>query len=128
MEKFYIKIHSFIDLITNSSTEIFMLDTQQTVEVIQQIISEKQREFPPEYEYGGNAYVGVADDWEIKEAFGYIDEEEAINYLKAKGYKIEKGEDLTNYICIKCERGYMNDRLKDFIKSTFNVVYHTTEG
>lgn len=105
-----------------------MIDDQQVIEVIEQIISEKEKEFPPEYEYGGKSYVCKADDWEIQEAFGYIDEEDAVKYLKAKGYKIEKGEDNSNYICIKCERGYMNDKLRDFIECTFNVVYHTIEG
>lgn len=133
MEKIYINIHSFIDVITNSSTEIFMLDSKKAADVIREIIKEKEIEFPPE-SYGscgssnGHAYVETAEDWEISDMFGYIDEEEAVKFLKAKGYKVTKTKKATNYICIKAERGYMNPGLKEFINETFNVVSHNTDG
>ena len=133
MEKFYLKVHSVIDVITNSSTEIFMLETKKTIDIIQEIITEVEREYPPET-YGvcngsaGHATVEITEDWEISEAFGYINEDEAIKYLKAKGYEFKKIENKNNYLCIKAERGYMNSGLRDFINKTFNVVYTTTDG
>ena len=128
MEKIIFKIHSFIDVITNSSTELFMLDTDKSIDTVREIIKEMESKYPPEY----GCYVGVdwADEWRIKEAFGYVNEEEAINYLKAKGYKIEVPKETNNeiYICISAERGGMHPLLHNFIFETFNVVYHTTEA
>lgn len=135
MEKFYIKKpHSFIDVITNSSTEIFMLDTKKTVSAIEEIIKEIEREYPPEYDFCGcghsNGYATVeeAHEWEIKKSFGYFDEDKAVNFLKALGYTVDKKEDAHQFICIKAERGYMNEGLKDFINKTFKVFYHTIDG
>lgn len=43
MQKIFIKIHSVIDVITNSSTEIFMLDTDIATDTVREIIQEKER-------------------------------------------------------------------------------------
>lgn len=38
MDKIIINIHSFIDVITNSSTELFVLDTEKSLEVVREIL------------------------------------------------------------------------------------------
>ena len=38
MDKIIINIHSFVDLITNSSTELFVLDTDKTLAVVKEIL------------------------------------------------------------------------------------------
>lgn len=134
MEKIIIPIHSFVDVITNSSTEIFMLDTEKSITTIEEMIKEVEKEYPPEYDFSGcghsSGYASVeeAEEWDIKEAYGYYDEEEVVKFLKAMGYTVEKNQDRQRFICIKAERGYMNEGLKEFINNTFEVVYHTTDG
>ena len=127
-ETFILTIHSFVDVITNSSTELFMLDTEKSVDVVRDIVKEMEKQYPPEY--NGYCFVNIVDEWEIKEAFGYIDEDEAIEYLRAMGYTVIKPETKPQpkYIKISCERGCMDDDLRDFINNTFTVVYHTTEA
>ena len=131
-EKIYIPIHSFVDVITNSSTEIFMLDTEKSIAVVEEMIKEVEKEYPPEYNncgYStGRASVEEAEVWDIKEAFGYYDEEEVVKFLRAMGYTVEKTGERQRFICIKAERGYMNEGLKEFINNTFNVVYYTFDG
>jgi len=40
MDKFIIPIHSMVDLITNSSTELFVLDTDKSLEVVKEILQD----------------------------------------------------------------------------------------
>ncbi len=40
MDKTIINIHSFVDLITNSSTELFVLDTEKSLEVVKDILQD----------------------------------------------------------------------------------------
>lgn len=42
-ERFLIKAHSFIDVITNSSTELFICDTDKTVEFVKEQLLELLR-------------------------------------------------------------------------------------
>lgn len=116
-----------VDLITNSSTELFVLDTEKAVEVVRGIIKEKEKEFPNHYAH--TIFVDLCEEWDLEEAFGYYDESDAVKFLESKGYKIEKPNKSVDikYIKIYFERGGMDDRLNDFIRETFNIVYHSTE-
>lgn len=40
MDKIIINIHSFVDVITNSSTELFVLDTDKAIETVVEILEE----------------------------------------------------------------------------------------
>lgn len=40
MDKIIINIHSLVDLITNSSTELFVLDTDKSLKVIKEILQD----------------------------------------------------------------------------------------
>lgn len=44
MKTYFLKLHSIVDLITNSSTEIFILDTNKTAELVYELIKEKCKE------------------------------------------------------------------------------------
>lgn len=118
-----------VDVITNSSTELFIIDTQQELDLVKSIIQEKEKEFPSEYSY--NVCVSIADEWDIKGMFGYIDEDQAIKYLKAIGYSVEPPQSEKNlqvrYITISCERGCMNPGLRSFIETTFSVIDYKDE-
>ncbi len=128
MIKIIIKIHSFIDVITNSSTELFVCDTDRSLEAVKGLVYEIERQYPNEYGHGLN--VDYTSDYELDEAFEYnINEEDAIKLLKAKGYKITKPKKKADkFISISAERGGLHPTVKDFIEKTFNVVYYTTES
>jgi len=128
MQKYIINIHSVVDVITNSSTELFLLESDKAVEVIREMVEEKEKEFPPEY--GHYVHVSKADDYEIESAFGYHDDDEIITYLKAKGYTVippKEDKSFNGFISISSERGGMDSSLHNFIIETFNVVHHTTD-
>ncbi|HKZ43146.1 MAG TPA: hypothetical protein VJ044_19465 [Candidatus Hodarchaeales archaeon] len=125
MEKAFINIHSFVDIITNSSTELFVCDTDKSVEVVEDLINEIQDKYPNEY--GHRLSVKLADEYEL----GYyldINDEEAIERLRRREYKIEEPERKSTYISISAERGGLDPRVMDFINTTFNVVFYTTEA
>ena len=125
MKKILINVHSFVDVITNSSTELFICDTEKSVEVVQSLINEIQKKYPNEY--GHNLSVSLADDSELANAFGY-DEKESVDNLRARGYKVEEPEKKPTYISISAERGGMDPQVMEFINTTFNVVHYTTEA
>jgi hypothetical protein len=88
-EIFIIDIHSFVDVITNSSTELFMLETDKSLELVREIVKEKEKEFPPDY--GHYVTVDYCDDYFLNEAFGWFNDEDienTIKYLEGKGYTI----------------------------------------
>jgi hypothetical protein len=129
MEKFVINIHSMVDTITNSSTEIFAIDTDQQLSVIEGIIREKEKVYPNEYGYGMS--VDFAEEWDIESIYGFYDDEDVIKYLKAKGYTVlppNENIKTNKLITIKVERGTIDPRMRDFILETFNVVYNDTDG
>ena len=127
MEKILINIHSFIDVITNSSTELFVCETDKALEVVRGLVFDMERQYPNEY--GHRLSVEAADDHELQEAFGYFEEEDAIKFLRGKGYKVEEPEkDRIPYISISAERGGLDPRVKEFIEKTFTVLHYTTDS
>jgi hypothetical protein len=132
MEKgitYIISVHSFVDVITNSSTELFVCDTEKSVEMVRQMVDEMQDMYPNEY--GHRLYTDVisSDDWRLQQIFDcYVDEEDCVKYLKAKGYKVEKlpQEEAAkcSYISISAERGGLHPKVKYFIESNFNVIHY----
>jgi len=120
--KFIVNVHSFVDIVTNSSTELFVLDIDKSLDLIEEIIKEKEKEFPCEYGYTISVYKG--DPY----SYCYIDNpindlEETLKYLRLKGYKIEEPETEKEIeaIIIECERGCMDKRMIKFIEETFNT-------
>ncbi len=125
------KPHSVVDIITNSSTEIFTIDDDRDLELIRDMIYEMEKKYPNVY--GHKLHVNFLQQWQLNEIFNvYSEPEDMISYLKALGYKVEPPEvpivDDTKYIAISAERGGMDQRLVDFINRTFNVIDYTSEG
>ena len=111
METIKIKIHSYIDLITNSSTEMFVVDQNYGIDVIKEAIEEFGQKHVGVYVHELGTY-----DWEL---------DEHVDYLKKRGYKII--EPMRGFkaheIHISAERGSMSDAFKKFILETFNGEY-----
>lgn len=117
-EKITIKIHSFIDLITNSSTEMFVIDNSKGIEFVKDIIEAK---FPKLFK---EIHIYEGEDeymWEFNE----YDKERSIRYLKKMGYTlIEPPQDFIPLsIHISAERGTMSEEFIKFIEKEFNGEY-----
>ena len=119
-EKIIIRIHSAIDLITNSSTEIFIIDKSNnvTVDIINAAIKEK---FP---DCDFKAYV-TSPEWFYEYDYNI---DEYIRKLRLLGYKIEAPKNIVEpeEIHISCERGEMSSEFIKFIRETFNGEYETS--
>lgn len=123
METIILKIHSTVDLITNSSTEMYTLDEQRDLAIVEEIIREKEREYPSDY--GRRVHIAYAETHDINRIFEYqYNEEEVSKYLRMLGYTVEKKENPQRFIIISCERGYIDYRLQQFIETTFKVIDH----
>jgi len=119
-EQITIRTHSAIDLITNSSTEMFIIDKSNniTVDIINAAIKEKF----PDCEL--RAYAGTPD-WFYYESDEEV--EEHVRRLRARGYVVAAPLEVTEpeEIQISCERGGMSTEFKKFIIETFNGEYDT---
>lgn len=51
MQKLIIKTHSFVDVITNSSTELFVTDQKKSLAQVKELIAVKWAEFSKLYEH-----------------------------------------------------------------------------
>ena len=116
---FIIDIHSFIDVITNSSTELFVCDTDKTVTEVTNLIRLKEKEWPNEYGYVFN--IEQEDVSEYDDIYSSYDIPNMIEYLEKIGYKIEAPIVPKQSITISIERGTMDRRLSDWIQKTFNT-------
>lgn len=129
-----ISIHSFVDVITNSSTELFVCDTDKTVEMVRVMVDGIQTRYPNEYGHWLSVTEMDPDDYMISEIFDVYgnNDEDMVKYLRAKGYKIEEPDKdhkpVSKYIQIAAERGGMDPRVKKFIEENFNVIHYTTEA
>lgn len=122
-----ISVHSFVDVITNSSTELFVCDTDKSVETVRAMVDEMQGKYPNEYGHTLHTDAMSTDDWRIQEFSGiYADEEDIVKHLEMKGYTVTKPTEkpVSKYIEISAERGGLDPRVKEFIESTFNVIHY----
>ena len=121
-EIFKINLHSVIDVITNSSTELFIVDKSYGLEFVTKLVKEKEAEFPAKYDYYNVDIYLDNPEW----GWNYFDTEEAIKILEAKGYKIVAPdvEVVPQSIIISCEQGYISEELKQYIIETFNAEYN----
>ena len=118
----YIKIpiHSIVDVITNSSTELFIIDKEKGVEMVQSVIDEAIKKFPAEYgNYTPTASLEHADHYQDN----WFNEEEVITFLKRKGYKVEAPENPQEpqVIVISWKRGDMSHDFIKFIEEAFDT-------
>lgn len=124
---FKVEPHSLVDLITNSSTEIFTIQTNKTVEVVKEMIDELQKKYPNEY--GHYLYTDIASDEDIKAIHGhqYWDLEPIIKMMEDLGYIITKNPNPPVFITLSAERGGLDLHIRQFINENFNVVDYDTE-
>lgn len=117
-EQITIKIHSFIDLITNSSTEMFVIDNSYGIEFVRDAIRAKFPELIDEFQI-------CLDTDQFLWEFNEYDKKRAIKYLKKLGYTlIEPAIDyIPMSIQIYSERGTMSDEFIKYIEEKFNGEY-----
>ena len=116
---FIIDIHSFIDVITNSSTELFVCDTEKTIMEVTNLIRLKEKEWPSEHGYKVN--ISQEDAAEYDDEFSSYQIESMLAYLEKAGYKIEAPAITKQCIIVSVERGTMDLRLSKWIQKTFNT-------
>lgn len=121
---FLIKIqpHSLVDLITNSSTEIFVIQTDKSVEVVREIIDDLQLKYPNEY--GHHLTTDIASEEDIKSIYGYeyANIETLTSMMQDLGYTVTKNPDSPIFLRLSAERGGLDFHVKQFIEKNFNVV------
>lgn len=120
-EFFRIKIHSLMDIITNSSTEFFIINKDFGLEYVSRLVKEKEKEFPCHYDESVSVHL---DNPEYYEGTIYgCDTEQAVKYLKSRGYTVipPEIEIEPEEIIVSCESGCMSEELKQFITETFNT-------
>lgn len=102
-ERFIVSAHSFIDVITNSSTELFVVESDKTVEVLERIV-----------EKIWNKTAQWWSDLEIKSI-------DTIN-IDADDWYSFKPEDGKQYFEISVERNNTTKEFREEIEKTFTVV------
>ena len=119
-EYFKIKLHSIVDVITNSSTELYIIDKSYGLEFVEKLVKEKEKEFPAKYDHHKVSVYIDNPEWSM-----YLDTEDAIKHLISRGHTVTAPEVETEpqAILIACEQGYISDELRKFIISTFNAEY-----
>jgi len=129
--KITIPIHSVIDVITNSSFELFIVEAEKGLEAVKKIVDHAMIDFPSEYTWAEgskpNVYIGDPSYY-MDNNFNHYNDEDLIKWLEMKGYKIEAPEKTKEpeAIIIEWERGYLSEGFIRFISETFNteVISH----
>jgi hypothetical protein len=116
-----IPIHSLVDVITNSSSELFIIDKSKGLDAVQEVVNQALAMFPPKY--GENAPNVFIDNPEFYEDCAFYNINEAVDFLKRRGFKVEEPAVIQDpeVIIISWEMGYMQKGFIDFISNTFNV-------
>ena len=79
--KIRIYTHSIIDVITNSSSEIFTIETDKTVDFLVEVINNFCEENKIKYRFSSYSFDSIEEDYDVKEA---------IELLESYGYVITK--------------------------------------
>ena len=130
-QKIKIPIHSFIDVITNSSSELFVIEAEKGLEAVQKIVEHALIDYPADNTWSlghkPSVYLGNPT-WYMDFNFNLHDDEELIKWLEMKGYKVEAPEKVQEpeAIIIEWERGYVSQGFINYISETFNteVISH----
>lgn len=120
--RFILRLHSVIDVITNSSTELFIIDKEKGLQYVQEIVNEALKKFPPKY--GEHIpYVSIENPEYYDGNCGIFDTQEAIKHLESRGYKVTPPDvpQEPEAIIISWERGYMSDGFMKYISEVFDV-------
>lgn len=124
--KIVIPIHSFIDVITNSSSELFVIEAEKGLEAVQKIVEHALIDYPSDHSWaeGSKPSVYLGDpSYYMDNNFTFYEDAELIKWLEMKGYKVEAPEVIKEpeAIIISWERGYVSEEFINYISETFNV-------
>jgi len=129
--KVIIPIHSFIDVITNSSSELFVIGAEKGLEEVQKIVEHALIDFPAEeyWAQGHKPSVYLGDpSWYMDINFNLYEDAAIIKWLEMKGYKVEAPEKIKEpeAIIIEWERGYVSNDFIKYISELFEteVISH----
>ena len=117
--KIIIKIHSVIDIITNSSSEIFTIETAKTKEFLSDSINLFCK--------GNDIRYSITPECIDLEEESDYDLKYQIDELRRRGYKVERNDPTKNAYVISIDRDEIYQRLgplKDFLIETFNAEIH----
>jgi hypothetical protein len=119
--KFVIPIHSIVDVITNSSTELFIIDKEKGVDFVQEIVNQAYAKYPSKYDSCPQARLENPEYYDG--SYGCFSIEDAVQKLEQRGYKVIAPEVVQEpeAIVISWEMGYMQKEFIDIISKTFNV-------
>lgn len=130
-DKVVIQIHSMLDVITNSSSELFIVESEKGLEEVQKIVEHALIDFPADYTWavGHKPSVYLGDpSWYMDTNFNLYDDGELVKWLEMKGYKVEAPEKVKQpeAIIIEWERGFVSQGFIDYIAELFNtdVISH----
>lgn len=119
--KFIIKIQSLIDVITNSSSELFIIDKNKGLDFVEEIVNQAIKKYPSKF--GDRPNVTIENPEYYDGSYGCFNVEDAIDKLNKRGYKIIAPESPVEpeAIIISWERGYMSEEFINYISEIFNV-------
>lgn len=117
-------VHSVVDSITNSSTEMFTVQDDRDVELIKGILMEAVKKFQPTDVVVPYVTTDISD-YEARDAFDLSGTTESmISYLRYLGYTVDGPGPNHQFklVSISWERGALCDDFIDYIKQNFNVI------
>ncbi len=115
MAKIKIYTHSIVDVITNSSSEIFTIETDKTKQFLMEVVNNFCKEKEINYRVSEWSFAPLEDDWEIKGA---------IELLEEKGYFVIRKDPEKKAFTLGIDRDMLHGELqplKDFLISEFNA-------
>lgn len=129
MDKILMNVHSFVDVITNSSTELFVCNTNKSIDTVKEILNDlilKYKIDESDTDYDHENYEGNFEDM-FNEPFIYTEEiykkDIKGNYGYFWGY--EKKENIGNIIIEGKNDNSIPFYLMDLIEDTFDCKrYH----
>lgn len=114
--KIEIKLHSLVDIITNSSSEIFTIETDKTKEFLAEAVNSFCKENDLGYKIQPSWIDDEEEDWDLQQQ---------IQSLKDRGYEVTKVDSSLKRYVIKIDRDLVYTEnlgsLVEFLKVTFNA-------
>lgn len=113
--KIIIYTHSIIDVITNSSSEIFTIETDKTKEFLAEVVNNFCKEKGLKYSVSNYSFDNMEDDWDIKNA---------IETLEEKGFVVTRKDPTKKGYTLSIDRDEIYrelEPLKNFLISEFNA-------
>ena len=117
-----VNVHSFIDVITNSSTELFICDDAKTIDLVKKVLEEKWNAFKILYP----EYISCGDVWNILEVYKITKERlnkenDNYGYYSDYGVKAKEGD----IEIVGTSDNSIPYRFFDVIEDNFNATrYH----